>query len=96
LRARKRQTILPARALFEKSIGLNINMLDESNMVFEMYNIKFEMVNKDEPLLVKHREKRMKPCAGRALEFKGTNGVPRIDMCKEELWQKLRARTEVC
>ena len=29
------------------------------------------------------------------LEFKGTNGVLRIDMSKEELWQKLRTRTEV-
>ena len=71
-------------------------MLDISNMVFEMHNIMFEMDNKGEAWLVKHREKRMKPCAGRALEFKGTNGVPRIDMCKEELLQKLRARTEVC
>ena len=29
------------------------------------------------------------------LEFKGTNGVLRIDMSKEELWQKLCAQAEV-
>ncbi len=29
------------------------------------------------------------------LKFKGANGVLRIDLCNDELWQKLRARTEV-
>ncbi|MBL7167221.1 hypothetical protein ISS40_00975 [Candidatus Bathyarchaeota archaeon] len=29
------------------------------------------------------------------IQFKGANGVMRIDISKEELWQKLRARTEV-
>jgi len=28
------------------------------------------------------------------IEFKGANGVLRIDMSKDELWQKLRTRTE--
>jgi hypothetical protein len=28
------------------------------------------------------------------IQFKGANGVLRIDMSKDELWQKLRTRTE--
>jgi len=29
------------------------------------------------------------------IQFKGANGVLRIDLSKDELWQKLRARKEV-
>ena len=71
-------------------------MLDTSNMVLGMYNILLEMDHKGETLMMHaRRDRRMKPCAGRALEFKGANGVLRIGMSKEELWQKLRTRTEV-
>ena len=29
------------------------------------------------------------------IQFKGANGVLRIDICKDELWQKLSAKKEI-
>ena len=44
----------------QKSIDLNINMLDISNMVLEMYNIMFEIDNKGETLMMyARRDRRM-------------------------------------